>query len=91
MTSLQLEAIDYLLKPFRYEDLTECVRKVKLRLHKVDEETSKTMLLTEEDTQAKNLYIKQAMEYVHDHYAQECAVTDVAGFQYQRGLFLPPF
>lgn len=79
-SALQLEAIDYLLKPFRYEDLTECVRKVKIRLHKVDEETSRTMLLTEEDTQAKNLYIKQAMEYVHDHYAQECTVTDVAGF-----------
>lgn len=77
-SALQLEAVDYLLKPFRYEDLADCIRKVKLRLHKMDEETSRTVLLTEEEVQAKNLYIRQAIAFVHDHYAQECSVTDVA-------------
>jgi two-component system response regulator YesN len=77
---LQMEAIDYLLKPFRYEDLSECIRKVKIRLHKIDKETAKTVLLTENDTQAKNIYIRRAMDYVRDHYAQECTVTDVADF-----------
>lgn len=78
--ALKLEAVDYLLKPFRYQELEECIRKVKIRLHKVDEESSKTVLLTEEETEAKNIYIKKAVTYVRQHYAEEIMVTDVADY-----------
>lgn len=77
-SALKLKAVDYLLKPFRYEDLTECIRKVKIRLHKVDDETAKTLLLTEEEIEAKNLYIKRAMEYVHNHFSHEFSVAEVS-------------
>lgn len=77
-SALKLEAVDYLLKPFRYEDLEESIRKVKIRLHKVDEETAKTLLLTEEDFKATNIYIKKALSYVREHYAEELMVTDVS-------------
>ncbi len=79
-SALKLEAVDYLLKPFHYKDLEECIRKVKIRLHKVDEETSKTVLLTDEEIQAENIYIKKAIAYVREHYAKEVMVTDVAEY-----------
>jgi two-component system response regulator YesN len=77
-SALKLEAVDYLLKPFRYEDLTECIRKVKIRLHKVDEQTSKTLLLPEEELRVKSLYIKRALTFVREHYSHELTVTSVA-------------
>lgn len=79
-SALKLEAVDYLLKPFRYEDLESCIRKVKLRLHKVDEYTSKTVLLTDEEIQAENLYIKKAITYVRQHYQEEVTITGVAEY-----------
>lgn len=77
-SALKLEAVDYLLKPFHYEELEACVRKVKIRLHKVDQETSKTLLLTEDEIRAENIYIKQAVSYVREHYTEEILVTEVA-------------
>lgn len=77
-SALKLEAVDYLLKPFRYEDLSECIRKVKIRLHKVDEQTSKTMLLPEEELRVKSLYIKKALACVRECYSDELTVTAIA-------------
>lgn len=77
-SALKLEAVDYLLKPFRYEELESCVRKVKIRLHKVDQETLKTLLLTEEEIQAENIYIKEAIAFVRRHYGEEIPVTEVS-------------
>ncbi|MBS6646203.1 MAG: response regulator [Clostridiaceae bacterium] len=77
-SALKLEAVDYLLKPFHYKDLEECIRKVKIKLHKIDEETSKTVLLTDKEIQAENIYIKKAITYVREHYAREIMVSDVA-------------
>lgn len=77
-SALKLEVVDYLLKPFRYEDLAECIRKVKIRLHRVDEEQLKNMLLTETDIEAKNIYIKKAVAYVRKHYSEEITVTELA-------------
>lgn len=77
-SALKLEAVDYLLKPFHYEELEACVRKVKIRLHKMDEDTSRTVLLTEDEIQAENVYIKKAVSYVREHYTEEILVTEVA-------------
>ncbi|MBT9779213.1 response regulator [Clostridium sp. MCC353] len=79
-SALKLEAVDYLLKPFHYKDLEECIRKVKIKLHKIDEETSKTVLLTDEEIQAENIYIKKAIAYVREHYTREIMVSDVAEY-----------
>lgn len=77
-SALKLEAMDYLLKPFRYEELEACIRKVRIKLRKVDEETAKTILLTEEELSAGNMYIKKAISYVREHYAEEILVNEVA-------------
>lgn len=77
-SALKLEAMDYLLKPFSYEDLAECIRKVKIRLNKIDGETAKTLLLTEEKMKAKSLYIKDAIDYVREHYAEDITIPAMA-------------
>lgn len=77
-SALKLEAMDYLLKPFSYDDLAECIRKVKIRLNKVDSETAKTLLLTEETMNAKSLYIKDAINYVREHYSEDITIPGMA-------------
>lgn len=77
-SALKIEAVDYLLKPFPYEDLEECIRKVRIKLHKMDENTEKDVLLTEAEIQAENIYIKKAVSYVREHYAEEISVSDIS-------------
>ncbi|MCI8512689.1 MAG: AraC family transcriptional regulator [Lachnospiraceae bacterium] len=75
-SALKLEAVDYLLKPFRYEELKACIRKVRVRLGLLDEKED--ILLTEREITAENVYIKKAILYVREHYSQELKVGDVA-------------
>lgn len=79
-SALKLEAVDYLLKPFHYDDLKECIRKVRLKLNRPLQEEQERVLLTEQEVQAENEYIKKAVTYVRDHYQGELKVTDVAEY-----------
>lgn len=77
-SALKLEAIDYLLKPFRYEELEACIHKVRAKENKLDEEEQKELLLTQKELQSKNSYIKDAVAYVRNHYAEEISNTTAA-------------
>lgn len=79
-SALKLEAVDYLLKPFSYDDLKECIRKVKLRLNKPLEEAHGMTLLTEQELQAENVYIRKAVTWVREHYQEEIKISDVAEY-----------
>ena len=79
-SALKLEAVDYLLKPFRYEDLAECVRKVRLKRHKMGDAERQELLLTQQELQIKNSYIKDAVTYVRNHYAEE--ISNVTAAEY---------
>lgn len=79
-SALKLEAADYLLKPFRYDELKECIRKVSLKLNKPVKEKGGALLLTEQEPQAENEYIKKAITYVRDHYQEEIKVGDAAEY-----------
>ena len=70
-------AFDYLLKPFRFEDLEECIRKVRLKVHKADTPLEEQILFSKE-LQVKNSYIKNAVTYVRKHYAEEISSVMVA-------------
>ena len=76
-SALKLEAVDYLLKPFRFEDLEECIRKVRLKVHKADTPLEEQILFSKE-LQVKNSYIKNAVTYVRKHYAEEISSVMVA-------------
>ena len=77
-SALKLEAVDYLLKPFRYEELEECIRRVRTKEHKLDAEEEKDLLLTQKELQIKNGYIKDAVAYVRKHYAEEISNVTAA-------------
>ena len=76
-SALKLEAMDYLLNPFRFEDLEECIRKVRLKVHKADTPLEEQILFSKE-LQVKNSYIKNAVTYVRKHYAEEISSVMVA-------------
>lgn len=77
-SALKLEAMDYLLKPFRYEDLEECIEKVRVKRHKLDETGEQELLLTQRELQVKNGYIKDAVAYVRNHYAEDISNVTAA-------------
>ena len=77
-SALKLEAMDYLLKPFRYEDLEECIEKVRVKRHKLDETEEQELLLTQRELQVKNSYIKDAVAYVRNHYAEDISNVTAA-------------
>ena len=76
-SALKLEAVDYLLKPFRFEDLEECIRKVRLKIHKADTPLEEQIIFSQE-LQVKNGYIKSVIDYVRKHYSEEISNVTVA-------------
>ena len=69
-SALKLEAVDYLLKPFRYEELKQSLEKVREKLTgnsvSVDDRTE-----LEKEIRAKNNYVKEAISYVRDNYGKD--------------------
>lgn len=69
-SALKLEAVDYLLKPFRYEELKQSLEKVREKLTgnsvPVDDRTE-----LEKEIRAKNNYVKEAISYVRDNYGKD--------------------
>ena len=76
-SALQFGADDYLLKPFRDQELTAAIDKIR---RKEREQTS----LTPQDTLPllkgdKSKYVLQALEYIAAHYAdQDISITSIA-------------
>ena len=76
-SALQFGADDYLLKPFRDQELTAAIDKVR---RKEREQTSltpqETLPLVKGD---KSKYVLQALEYIAGHYAdQDISITTIA-------------
>lgn len=76
-SALKLEAVDYLLKPFRFEELEECIQKVRAKVHK-DEEKTEEQIAFSQNLEVRNSYIKNAVMYVRKHYAEDISSVTVA-------------
>lgn len=73
--AMKMEVIDYLLKPFHPEDLLACIHKARLRLHLDEEEWRKS---EREELQVKNALVREAVNYVRAHYAEEISSVSVS-------------
>lgn len=69
-SALKLEVIDYLLKPFRYEDLKTSIEKVREKL-RAGNSISTGSVKIEKEIQATNNYIKEAILYVRNNYDKD--------------------
>ena len=66
-TALQLDADDYLLKPFRDQELAAAVERVRMKLQQISSRAvESTMPLQKGD---KSKYVMEALEYISDHYS----------------------
>jgi two-component system response regulator YesN len=73
--AIKLEAVDYLLKPFRPEDLEQCILRLKSRLHLEETAAAGAIFI---EIQPQSSYIRDAVQYVHQHYAEDIANSTVA-------------
>ncbi|RRD93875.1 response regulator [Clostridiales bacterium COT073_COT-073] len=75
-SALKLDVADYLLKPFQYQELKESIEKVRLKLspENMDQETA----FYEDKISTRNNYVKEAITYVREHYADEISNITVA-------------
>ena len=74
-SALQLDADDYLLKPFRDQELTAAIERVRKKLQQISS-LENTMPLRKGD---KSKYVLQAMEYISEHYAEPgIGITDIS-------------
>lgn len=75
--ALQLGAVDYLLKPFRDQDLIAAIQRVRQQV-----QAPASPLLPEEASLArgdKSKYVLQAMGYIADHYSDaDISITTIA-------------
>ena len=69
-SALKLEAVDYLLKPFRYEELKQSLEKVREKLTGNSVSVGDRTEL-EKEIRAKNNYVKEAISYVRDNYGKD--------------------
>ena len=76
-SALQLDADDYLLKPFRDQELTAAIDRVRKKLQQITNLTAEnTMPLRKGD---KSKYVLQAMEYISAHYSDPgISITDIS-------------
>ncbi len=77
-SALQLDADDYLLKPFRDQELTAAIERVRKKLQQISARTPESaMPLCKGD---KSKYVMQAMEYISGHYLDpDISITTIAG------------
>ena len=78
-SALKLEAVDYLLKPFRYEDLKNSIEKVREKLQS-GSSLSQEKIEIEKEIQAKNNYIKEAVLYVRNNYGKD--ISNITAAEY---------
>ena len=78
-SALKLEAVDYLLKPFRYEDLKSSIEKVREKLL-MKSQRSKGKIDIEKKIHAKNNYIKETISYVKNNYVKDISNITVAEY-----------
>lgn len=75
-SALQLGADDYLLKPFRDQDLMAAIDRVRKKLLDPEPQPQDTLPLARGD---KSKYVLQAMQYIAEHYGESSlSVTDIA-------------
>ncbi len=76
-SALQLDADDYLLKPFRDQELTVAIERVRTKLRQISDMTAeRSMPLRKGD---KSKYVLQAMEYISAHYSDPgISITDIS-------------
>ncbi len=76
--AIKLDVIDYLLKPFRTEDLIQCLQKVRVKLHMTDPEENRMLRIFEKDLHVKNVLVKEAVQYTRRHYGEDISSQIVA-------------
>ena len=84
--ALQMEVLDYILKPIDDEELQKAVQKAIQRIENLrarsagqaPAEQGKTLLF-EYDENNMNAYMRKALAYVRDNYAKDLSIRDVAG------------
>lgn len=78
-SALQLGADDYLLKPFRDQELTAAIDKVRQKERELTALTPQdTLPLAKGD---KSKYVLQALEYIAGHYGdQDISITTIAAY-----------
>lgn len=76
-SALKLDVIDYLLKPFRFEDIEEAINKVtcKRNLQQKDKNVQTDDYLK---ISVDNEYIEQSIKYVRENYNKELSVAEVS-------------
>lgn len=77
-SAVKLGVADFLLKPFRDEDLDEAVEKVKARLaaRAAPQEGAAFRFDLEKGTKSK--YVEEAVAYLRQHYAENLTIADTA-------------
>lgn len=76
-SALQFGADDYLLKPFRDQELMAAIDKVRRKEKELTALTPQDTLPLEKGDKSK--YVLQALEYIAEHYAdQDIAITSIA-------------
>ena len=75
--ALKLEVVDYLLKPFKNEELQSNLEKVKVKVGLNQTAVQETVV---DEINFKNTLIRQAVLYVRENYAQEITSNSVAEY-----------
>lgn len=78
-SALRLEVVDYLLKPFRIEELKECIKKLKAKLNE-NFDISELDTLPDKNITVNNKYIKDILKYVRDNYKNDISNITAANF-----------
>lgn len=78
-SALQLGADDYLLKPFRDQELTAAIDKVRQKERELTALTPRDALPLAKGDKSK--YVLQALEYIAEHYGdQDISITTIAAY-----------
>lgn len=79
-SALRLGVSDYLIKPLKDGELEKAIERIfPMNIEKNEEKAAEEQLLSADLYQkVSNRYVKEAMEYIGRHYAEEITITTVA-------------